>query len=128
MAAGWTLVEDSYNANPTSLKAGLSTLAERGGERWLILGDMAELGPNSAAMHFQSGAEARRLGVERLWCIGDMSRHAVSGFGSNGEFFDSRKALVQRFRSEVHAGVICLVKGSRSMRMEKVAAAMAAEE
>ena len=126
-AAGWTLVEDTYNANPASLKAGLAMLAEHHGERWLVLGDMAELGPDSAALHFQSGAEARRMGVERLYCTGDMSRHAISGFGSNAEFFDSRKALVQRFQADVHDGVICLVKGSRSMQMETVAAAMVAE-
>jgi UDP-N-acetylmuramoyl-tripeptide--D-alanyl-D-alanine ligase len=128
MPAGWTLIEDSYNANPASLKAGLATLAEQSGERWLVLGDMAELGPDSAALHFQSGAEARRLGVARLFCTGEMTRHTVSGFGSEAEFFDDRKALVKRFKEDVHADVICLVKGSRSMQMEKVAAAIAAGE
>lgn len=124
---GWLLLEDSYNANPASLAAGVAVLVEHPGERWLVLGDMAELGPDEAALHFQAGANARRAGVERLFAVGPLSHHAVQAFGEQGAHFDSKEALVEALRADLKAGVVCLVKGSRSARMEEVSRLLTGE-
>jgi UDP-N-acetylmuramoyl-tripeptide--D-alanyl-D-alanine ligase len=118
---GWTLIQDTYNANPASLRAGIEAMLQRSGQHWLVLGDMAELGDQAAELHRQAGAEARKLGVVRLLCVGDLAAHAVTGFGDGGEHFGCKSDLVQRFAELIEPGVVCLVKGSRSMRMEEVA-------
>ncbi len=124
MAAGWTMIADTYNANPGSLRAGLEAALEIEGEHWLVLGDMGELGEQAEALHFQAGAEARRLGVTRLFAYGDLSRHAASAFGDGGSFFSDRDRLVDALRGAIRRGVVLMIKGSRSMRMETVAAAL----
>ncbi|NDY96669.1 UDP-N-acetylmuramoyl-tripeptide--D-alanyl-D-alanine ligase [Wenzhouxiangella sp. C33] len=117
---GWTLVDDTYNANPASLYAGLQVLEELGGERWLVLGDMAELGPDTDKLHAEMGQAAADLGVRRLFCLGPVSRSSCEVFGDGGMHFDSHRALLEALRGDLHAGVNCLVKGSRSMAMEQV--------
>ena len=124
MVGGWLLLEDTYNANPASVRAGIAVLAGLPGERWLVLGDMRELGADADALHFQIGAEARRAGVQRLFALGRRTAHAVSGFGTGGEFFPDLDALTAALRSNLHPEVVCLIKGSRGMRMERVSAAL----
>ncbi len=121
---GWALIDDTYNANPASLYAGLQVLAELGGERWLVLGDMAELGEDSDKLHAEMGQAAADLGVRRLFCVGPVSRASSAVFGDGGQHFQTHAALVAALRGEIHGGVNCLVKGSRSMAMERVVDAL----
>ena len=124
MPGDWTLIDDSYNANPGSVGAAIDTLALAAGERWLVLGDMAELGPDAKALHAGIGAQARERGIERLFAVGPLGAATVAAFGTNGEHFPDRAALVASLKQHLHGGVTCLVKGSRSAGMEQVVAAL----
>jgi UDP-N-acetylmuramoyl-tripeptide--D-alanyl-D-alanine ligase len=124
MPGGWTLVDDSYNANPSSMAAAIDTLALAGGERWLVLGDMAELGPDARALHAGVGARARERGIDRLYAVGALSAAAVEAFGAGGEHFADQPALLAALQAGLHGGVTCLVKGSHSAGMERVVAAL----
>ncbi len=124
MPGGWRLLEDTYNANPASLSAGIRVLASMPGEKWLVLGDMKELGEDADALHFQAGSEAHRMGVSRLFCLGPRSHHAALAFGDNAEHFDSAETLAAALAGAIHPGVVCLIKGSRGMAMENVVAAL----
>ena len=117
---GWALVDDTYNANPASLYAGLRVLADMGGESWLVLGDMAELGPDTDKLHAEMGQAAADLGVRRMYCLGGVSRGSCQAFGTGGVHFDSHHDLLEALKRDLHPGVNCLVKGSRSMAMEQV--------
>ncbi|MEP7184909.1 MAG: UDP-N-acetylmuramoyl-tripeptide--D-alanyl-D-alanine ligase [Rhodanobacter sp.] len=125
MSGGWTLVDDSYNANPGSMKAAIDTLMLADGERWLVLGDMAELGDAARDLHVQIGALARERGVDRLFAVGPLGTATVEGFGAHGAHFDNKGALIDVLKTQIHAGVTCLIKGSRSAGMEQVATALA---
>jgi UDP-N-acetylmuramoyl-tripeptide--D-alanyl-D-alanine ligase len=124
MAGGWTLIDDSYNANPSSMAAAIDTLLLADGERWLVLGDMAELGPEANALHAGIGKRARERGVERLFAVGPLGAATVEAFGARGEHFNDKLALIAALQAQLHAGVTCLVKGSRSAGMEQVVAAL----
>jgi UDP-N-acetylmuramoyl-tripeptide--D-alanyl-D-alanine ligase len=125
---GARLLDDSYNANPTSLRAALELLAGLPGQRWLVLGDMKELGADAAAIHEQAGRSARALGIERLYAVGELARHAVAGFGAEGRHYPGAEQLIEALREALAgtaaAEVALLVKGSRSSRMERVVAAL----
>ncbi len=121
---GWALVDDTYNANPASLYAGLQVLNELGGERWLVLGDMAELGQDTEKLHAEMGQAAADLGVRRLFCLGPISRNSCTAFGEGAVHFGSHGALLEALSGEIHAGVNCLIKGSRSMAMEQTVAGL----
>jgi UDP-N-acetylmuramoyl-tripeptide--D-alanyl-D-alanine ligase len=121
---GSRLIDDTYNANPLSLNAAAEFAVSLGGHVWLALGDMGELGGSAERLHAESGARLRSLGVERLYAVGPMSKHAVEAFGQDGRWFESQEALSRALRSEVKPGVTLLVKGSRSMRMERVVEAL----
>lgn len=121
---GWTVIDDTYNANPASLYAGLSVLADESGESWLAFGDMKELGANSKKLHAEVGESARSLGVTRLFAIGEMSMHTVNAFGPGGEHFESKADLIKALVGQINPAVTCLVKGSRSMGMEQVVQAL----
>ncbi|MEM7706952.1 MAG: UDP-N-acetylmuramoyl-tripeptide--D-alanyl-D-alanine ligase [Pseudomonadota bacterium] len=136
MPGGWQLLQDSYNANPASMSAGLKVLAAQPGQRWLIMGDMRELGAEAEALHFQVGSEARRLGITRLFALGPLSRHSVAGFDSgSARHFASLDDLAAALgdaltdastaASTADDSVVCLLKGSRGMRMERVVDALA---
>ena len=118
------LVDDSYNANPESLRAGLQVLARYPGRRWLVLGDMAELGIDAAMFHRRAGELARRYGIERLYAAGPLTRHAVETFGEGGRHFKNVRALLDVLSGQDAAEVSILVKGSRSMSMDKVSKAL----
>jgi UDP-N-acetylmuramoyl-tripeptide--D-alanyl-D-alanine ligase len=127
-AQGARLLDDSYNANPSSLAAGLEVVAGLPGERWLVLGDMGELGVAAAAAHAAAGDAARAAGVTRLFAIGALTERAVESFGPGGEWFESPDALAARVRPLLRAGVTVLVKGSRLNRLERIVAALAPEQ
>ncbi|NKI34331.1 UDP-N-acetylmuramoyl-tripeptide--D-alanyl-D-alanine ligase [Wenzhouxiangella sp. XN79A] len=122
MTGGWTLIDDTYNANPASLYAALAVLAEQPGERWLVLGDMAELGEDSEKLHAEVGSAAAEFGVTRLYATGPNATRAAVAFGAGGAAFDSTGTLAAALSEAVHDGVVCLVKGSRSAHMEDVIA------
>ena len=124
LPSGVTLVDDSYNANPGSMAAGIDTLALAQGERWLVLGDMGELGPDARALHAGVGAKARERGIECLFAVGSLSAAAVEAFGASGEHFVDRASLIATLQARLHGGVTCLVKGSHSAGMEQVVQAL----
>jgi UDP-N-acetylmuramoyl-tripeptide--D-alanyl-D-alanine ligase len=126
LADGGRLIDDSYNANPASMRAGLRALAALPGEHWVVLGEMRELGEESARLHAEIGEFARECGVKRLYAVGDEARHAVETFGAGGTWFAVVEDLISSLRGEVRPGVTVLVKGSRSNRLERVAIALGA--
>ncbi len=123
---GLTLIDDTYNANPASLKAGLEVLATHPGRRWLVLGDMGELGPEATRRHEEAGDAARLLGVERLYTTGRSSARASCRFGEGATHFDTRSDLIEALIGDLPGNVTVLVKGSRAMGMEGVVQALAA--
>ena len=122
---GAEIIDDTYNANPVSLQAGLRVLGAKPAPRWLVLGDMAELGPEGASLHAEAGRHARRHGVERLLLVGELSAEAARTFGDGATHFPDCAALADRLRDELPDGATVLVKGSRSMAMERVVEAIA---
>ena len=121
---GARLLDDTYNANPTSLRAAMELLAGLPGERLLIIGGMAELGPDAAKLHAEAGAEARKLGIQRLLTLGPLAAEASRAFGAGSEHFEDVHSLNERARVLLHPGMAVLVKGSRSARMERVVTAL----
>jgi UDP-N-acetylmuramoyl-tripeptide--D-alanyl-D-alanine ligase len=119
---GGAVIDDSYNANPDSVRAAIAVLARAPTPRWLVLGDMGEVGDQGVAFHREVGAYARAAGIDRLLGVGDLAQHAVAAFGTEGEHF----ASVGTLADALHAGpgVTVLVKGSRFMRMERIVFAL----
>ncbi|MGN7832187.1 UDP-N-acetylmuramoyl-tripeptide--D-alanyl-D-alanine ligase [Pseudoxanthomonas sp. 22568] len=124
---GAVLIDDSYNANPGSLAAAIDALAAGDGEAWLVLGDMRELGADAEALHADAGRRARTAGIRRLYTLGPLSQHAVQAFGEGALHFETHKTLAEALRADLHAGVRCLVKGSRGSAMDKIVTALLAE-
>lgn len=123
-ATGARLLDDSYNANPGSLAAGLDLLAQVRGHRILVLGDMGELGEAAAELHREAGRRARAAGVAALFALGPLAAEAARAFGEGAEAFDDIDALNERLQSALAADWVLLVKGSRSARMERVVNAL----
>jgi UDP-N-acetylmuramoyl-tripeptide--D-alanyl-D-alanine ligase len=121
---GATLFDDSYNANPLSVIAAAEFIATLPGESWLVLGDMKELGDDAAELHREVGEAARASGVNRLFAYGDLASSAAEGFGEYASWFASLDALVDELCEDLNEDVNVLVKGSRSMRMERVVDAL----
>ena len=119
---GAWLLDDTYNANPESVRAAILTLAARPGKRVLVLGDMGELGDAAERAHREVGEFARASGIDALLAIGSMSLQAVAAFGAQGQHFMDMDALVQAVQPILAADVTVLVKGSRFMQMERVVA------
>jgi UDP-N-acetylmuramoyl-tripeptide--D-alanyl-D-alanine ligase len=118
--SGACVIDDTYNANPASLAAGLQVLKDFPGERVLVLGDMGELGDQAPALHQRVGELARTLGIQRLYGFGDLSRHTIEKFGRGGRHFESAESLIEALHECMHAEMTVLVKGSRMMRMERI--------
>jgi len=119
--AGATLLDDSYNANPDSVRAAIDVLAACPAPTLLILGDMGEVGERGPAFHREVGAYARSRGIGALYALGEASREAAAAFGAGARHFDSPEALA----AAAGDAATVLVKGSRFMRMERVVAALA---
>lgn len=120
MPGGWNLIDDSYNANPASLYAGLQVLAEYPHPRWLVLGEMAELGDESTRLHREIGHTARDLGVDRLLVIGAHAGAVADAFGPGSEVFQRHEDMADALEQTLGEGVTVLVKGSRSAHMERI--------
>jgi len=123
-AGGATVIDDSYNANPDSVRAAVDVLAAVPAPRVLVLGDMGEVGAEGPQFHREVGAYAAQRGVDRLLALGDACRDAAAAFGAGAEHFASVDALIERARALAVPGATLLVKGSRFMRMERVVAGL----
>ncbi|MCB1735377.1 MAG: UDP-N-acetylmuramoyl-tripeptide--D-alanyl-D-alanine ligase [Gammaproteobacteria bacterium] len=123
---GALIIDDTYNANPSSFRAAIAVLAAQSTSAWLVMGDMGELGEDAAQLHADVGERAREKGISRLFALGPMSRRAVVAFGAGARHFESIESLNAALLDEIRAGQLVLVKGSRSMRMERVVAALSA--
>jgi UDP-N-acetylmuramoyl-tripeptide--D-alanyl-D-alanine ligase len=117
--SGATIIDDTYNANPDSVRAAIDVLAACPAPTVLVLGDMGEVGEQGADFHREVGAYARARKITSLLAIGEASRHAVEAFGKGGRHFDSIESLLPSIQ-----GRSILVKGSRFMKMERVVAAL----
>src|ERR1700675_2491085 len=118
------IIDDSYNANPSSVRAGLEVLRSLPGATWLVLGDMAELGAFAEDSHAHMGAYARECGIKRLFALGPQSSRAAETFGPGAEWFADADSLTRRVLAELAPGVTVLIKGSRVNRLERVVQAL----
>ena len=128
LASGATLINDSYNANPDSVRAAIDVLAAAGGDTLLVLGDMGEVGDQGPDFHLEVGRYAAERGIGALYALGEQTVHAVAGFGSGARHFATIEELIKAARSASASGTTLLVKGSRFMRMERVVAALGGRE
>ena len=122
--AGSRIIDDTYNANPASLRAGLSVLADFPGRHYLALGDMAELGDDAAQIHQQAGIEAKLQGVDKLYAVGELAKMAARGFAEGAIWFARQQEMIDALRQDLHEEVTLLIKGSRRMHMERVVEAL----
>ena len=122
---GALLIDDTYNANPDSVRAAIDVLASAPGPKVLVFGDMGEIGSSLQAYHAEVGAYAKAAGIDRLFALGSASVHAVAAFGDGATHFDAPEALVAAVQGLLVPGVTLLVKGSRFMRMERITNALA---
>jgi UDP-N-acetylmuramoyl-tripeptide--D-alanyl-D-alanine ligase len=123
---GATLIDDTYNANPDSMKAALDVLKNLGGTMIFLMGDMGELGAEAAKLHAEIGAYAKKVGVQHLFAFGDMSHNAVNAFGRGGQHFNTIEMMVETLKPFMNSQVVVLVKGSRFIKMENVVALLTA--
>jgi UDP-N-acetylmuramoyl-tripeptide--D-alanyl-D-alanine ligase len=119
---GSRLIDDSYNANPDSLEAGVKVLCSLPGSAWLALGDMGELGEAAEALHREAAQTARSNGVEKFFGVGEMSCIASEEFGDGGYCSERIDEMAEIILSQIHQGVNLLVKGSRAAGMERLVA------
>ena len=139
-----TLIDDSYNANPDSVRAAIDALKQSGNLSWLVLGDMGEVGNQGPEFHREVGAYAAEQGVSKLFALGDLSKFALQGFEAarkqdevnlpTAKHFVDIDGLIAQLRDtlQTHSGggnqpLNILVKGSRFMRMERVVQALLEE-
>ncbi|MDC0079431.1 UDP-N-acetylmuramoyl-tripeptide--D-alanyl-D-alanine ligase [Pseudomonadota bacterium] len=114
------LIDDTYNANPDSMRAAIDVLSQFNGRKVAILGDMAELGRYRKKLHIELGDYAKIQGVDILLGYGDLIRHTVFAFGDNGYFFKNKIELIDFLKKDLVGEENILLKGSRSMRMEEI--------
>ena len=127
-ANGAVLIDDTYNANPDSMKAAIDVLAKQVGEKLLVLGDMGELGADAKKMHAEIGAYAKAAGLVKLYCLGESSKEMVAAFGAGAQHFESPEAVAAVVLPQLNNNSTVLVKGSRFMRMERVVSLLVAKQ
>ncbi len=122
--SGATLIDDTYNANPDSVRAAIDVLASAVGPKIMILGDMGEVGELGSSLHSEMGAYARQRGIDEFLGLGQATLHAVQAFGKNAQHFNDLESIARRACEKATADATLLVKGSRFMRMERVVRAL----
>lgn len=123
---GLTIIDDTYNANPLSLQAAVDTLTTFKGKKIVVLGDMKELGNDAAALHHTAGENMRVAGIDYLFTLGELTQHTCSAFGDKAQHFNEPSSLISALKPLLNNTTTILVKGSRSMHMEKVIASLVA--
>ena len=114
------VIDDTYNANPDSMRAAIDVLAKLSGKKVLVLGDMGELGSDAPRMHAEIGAYAKASDIDALYCFGELSQAALNSFGVGARYFSNIDTLIDALLQEMRQGDSVLVKGSRFMKMERV--------
>ncbi|OGT41466.1 MAG: hypothetical protein A3F42_00425 [Gammaproteobacteria bacterium RIFCSPHIGHO2_12_FULL_37_34] len=122
LANGVNIIDDTYNANPFSLQAAVETLATFHGKKILVLGDMKELGTEAKPLHFAAGEKIRAAGINYLFTYGELSAHCSNAFGEGAYHFSEQDKLIDALKPFLYNQTTILIKGSRSMRMEKIVA------
>ncbi|KAG0298146.1 hypothetical protein BGZ96_002161 [Linnemannia gamsii] len=126
--AGAMVIDDSYNANPDSMRVAIDVLATRAAPRVLVIGAMGEVGQQGAALHREVGIYARERGIDAVYALGEATRDVCSAFGAQAKHFSSAEALIEQLLGAgFDASATVLVKGSRFMQMERIVAALGAE-
>jgi len=120
MQRGVMVIDDSYNANPGSMRAAIDVLASYPNKTVLVLGDMGELGTDSSLLHTQIGEYAKQLKINVLYATGKQSLNTVQAFGSDAKYFEDKNSLLKTLDEELVGDEVVLVKGSRSAKMEDV--------
>ena len=121
---GAVVLDDTYNANPDSVRAGIDVLAATVGKKILVLGDMGEIGDMTGQFHDEIGGYAKSQGIDRLLAFGEHSALAAHNFGAGGQHFKKIESLIEALNSEMTPEATVLIKGSRFMRMERVSDAV----
>jgi len=119
-ANGALVIDDTYNANPDSVRAAIDVLASATTTRILVLGDMGEVGNDGPQYHEEIGTYARDKGIQYVLAAGELTLHTVRAFGRNASHYDDVNMLCIALDSLLHANTTVLVKGSRFMQMERV--------
>jgi len=117
---GAQLIDDTYNANPDSMRAAIDVLARAPGRKLLVLGDMGEVGTQGRDFHLEVGAYARDCGIDALYAMGELATHAVRAFGEGARHYAAIETLLVDVGAVLGPQVTVLVKGSRFMQMERV--------
>jgi UDP-N-acetylmuramoyl-tripeptide--D-alanyl-D-alanine ligase len=117
---GATVIDDTYNSNPDSMRAAIDVLASQPSPRVLIMGDMGEVGDQGPAFHREVGAYAAQRGIEALYALGDASIDSCTAFGAGQHFIDITQLLITLIGAGFGPDATFLVKGSRFMKMERV--------
>ncbi|CAG4884110.1 UDP-N-acetylmuramoyl-tripeptide:D-alanyl-D-alanine ligase [Georgfuchsia toluolica] len=125
---GAVLIDDTYNANPDSMRAAIDVLAQLPGKRLFVMGDMGEVGAAGGQFHDELGGYAKSQGIDRLYCLGSLAVAAAHNFGQHGTHFERIEDLVKAVRQELDANTTVLIKGSRFMRMERIVDALLAKD
>jgi UDP-N-acetylmuramoyl-tripeptide--D-alanyl-D-alanine ligase len=125
---GAVVIDDTYNANPDSMKVAIDVLAKQKTEKIFVMGDMAELGADAAQMHAEIGAYAKQKGIHQFFSFGELSKFSSTSFGANSQHFDTLEALLDELQSHMKQEITVLVKGSRFMKMERVVNAITKEK
>lgn len=125
---GATIIDDTYNANPDSVRAAIDVLVHAKQLRVLVLGDMGEVGSEGQLFHEEIGAYARACGIDYLFTYGELARHAAEAFGAPAKHYDDLISLMQALDTVVTEQVTVLVKGSRFMKMERLVHHLVSEQ
>lgn len=121
---GGLIIDDTYNANPASMRAAIDVLKEFPGERWLVLGDMGELGDAAATLHAEIGAYAAQAGIDQIFTLGKLAEQVAHACADCAQAFTDLNPLVVALEKNLRPDITVLVKGSRSMGMERVVQAL----
>jgi len=121
---GVSIIEDTYNANPISIRAALTVLSKLPGRQIFVMGDMVEMGEDAEKLHHEMGLQAKSLGIDKMFGVGPMTALAIQAFGQNAMHFSDKSLLIQALNSEISSDTTILIKGSRFMRMEEVVFAL----
>ena len=124
--AGVPLIDDTYNANPDSMRAAIDVLADQPAPRLLVMGDMGETGTQATEFHREVGDYARSRGIEHIWTVGNDMQAAAAAAGERARHWPTVDALLDAHATAPQAAASVLVKGSRFMKMERIVQAWAA--